>query len=148
MIIQFHMKFSKNLLIYGASMGIILIILQAAHYKMMLSDISIEVFGFIIGAVFLAMGFWLAKQYFIKPSFSYQIDDLMGKNKGLSKRELEVLLLMGNGLTNQEIADTLFVSLNTIKTHISNIYLKLNVKRRTQAVQKAIELNIFISSEA
>ena len=78
---------------------------------------------------------------------TYQIDDLMGKNKGLSKRELEVLLLMGNGLTNQEIADNLFVSPNTVKTHISNIYFKLKVKRRTQAVQKAIELNIFISFE-
>ena len=60
----------------------------------------------------------------------------------ISKRELEVLELMAQGLSNQEIANKLFVSLNTIKTHSSNLFLKLDVNRRTQAVQKARELRI------
>jgi len=60
----------------------------------------------------------------------------------LSKRELEVLQLLAAGYSNQEMADRLFVSLNTIKTHLNKIYIKLDVKRRTQAVSKARELNI------
>jgi ATP/maltotriose-dependent transcriptional regulator MalT len=61
---------------------------------------------------------------------------------GISKREHEVLELMAKGLSNQEIADNLFVSLNTIKTHSSNLFIKLQVGRRTQAVQKGKELGL------
>lgn len=61
---------------------------------------------------------------------------------GISKREHEVLELMSTGLTNQEIADKLFVSLNTIKTHSSNLFLKLEVSRRTQAIQKGKQLRL------
>ncbi|HWY39055.1 MAG TPA: LuxR C-terminal-related transcriptional regulator, partial [Bacteroidia bacterium] len=61
---------------------------------------------------------------------------------GISKRELDVLSLMAMGLSNEEIAGKLFVSLNTVKTHSSNIFSKLDVKRRTQATEKAKRLNI------
>jgi DNA-binding CsgD family transcriptional regulator len=63
---------------------------------------------------------------------------------GISARELEVLQLMAGGLSNQEIAARLFVSLNTIKTHSSKIFEKLDVQRRTQAVDKARRLNIIV----
>jgi ATP/maltotriose-dependent transcriptional regulator MalT len=61
---------------------------------------------------------------------------------GISKREHEVLEWMAKGLSNQEIADKLFVSLNTVKTHTSNLFLKLEVSRRTQAIQKAKQLRL------
>ena len=61
---------------------------------------------------------------------------------GISNRELDVLDLMAKGLTNEEIGDQLYISLNTVKTHTSNIFVKLEVKRRTQAVEKAKRLNI------
>ena len=61
---------------------------------------------------------------------------------GISKREYEVLELMAQGLSNQEIADKLFVSLNTIKTHSSNLFVKLDARRRTQAVRQAKELGL------
>lgn len=61
---------------------------------------------------------------------------------GISKREHEVLQLMARGMSNREMADHLFVSLNTIKTHTSNIFLKLEVSRRTQAIQKARQLRL------
>lgn len=64
------------------------------------------------------------------------------EDTGLSKRELEVLQLMAKGLSNNEIAENLYVSLSTIKTHVSNIYIKLDVKRRTQAVEVAKRMNI------
>jgi NarL family two-component system response regulator LiaR len=61
---------------------------------------------------------------------------------GLSKRELEVLQLMAEGLSNEEVAERLYVSLNTIKTHTSRVFEKLDVKRRTQAIEKAKRLRV------
>ena len=61
---------------------------------------------------------------------------------GLSQREMEVLVLMSQGFTNQQIADKLFLSIHTIKTHGSNLFVKLDVKNRTQALIKAKELEI------
>ena len=60
----------------------------------------------------------------------------------LSRRELEVLSLIAEGLSNQEIARRLVISLRTVKWHASNIYGKLGVKNRTQAVARARTLGI------
>jgi len=60
----------------------------------------------------------------------------------LSERELEVLKLIANGLSNPEIARKLFVANSTVKRHINNIYAKLNVHTRTQAVAKGRELKL------
>ena len=116
----------------------LMIILEIIHYRMMIREINIEVFAGIIGVLFLGLGIWLGSRiYQGRPKESYD-----PKKLGLSKREIEVLELIAECFSNQEIADQLFVSLNTTKTHISNIYSKLNVKRRTQAIQKARDLAI------
>ena len=60
----------------------------------------------------------------------------------ISERELEVLELVAQGLSNKQISDKLFVSVNTTKTHLSHLYEKLDVKRRTQAVEKAKSLKL------
>jgi ATP/maltotriose-dependent transcriptional regulator MalT len=75
-----------------------------------------------------------------EPSFtpdSRQIEKL-----NLSKRELEVLILINEGLSNQQIADRLYVSENTIKKHISSIFLKMDVERRTEAIKKGKSMGI------
>jgi DNA-binding NarL/FixJ family response regulator len=64
------------------------------------------------------------------------------KKLGLTQREHDVLLKMAEGMSNQEIGKALFISESTIKTHVSNILFKLDVKRRTQAVQVAKQLKI------
>ncbi len=92
----------------------------------------------------MALGIWAgiklsgSKKELAAPQVSIE----NGKKINLSDRELDVLVELNNGLSNQEIADKLFVSLNTVKTHISNLYLKLHAKRRTQALAKAKELRI------
>lgn len=131
--------------LYGAAMGMMLVILQVFHYRVMLHDLSLEWFGFVVGGVFLGLGVWLGTQIMTRNTRT-QVDQKKASRIGLSAREIEVLRLMADGLSNQEIADVLFVSLNTTKTHISNIYLKLNVRRRTQAVQKARELDLIDSA--
>ena len=60
----------------------------------------------------------------------------------LSDRELDTLKLIAEDLTNQEIADKLFISLNTVKTHIKNVFLKLEAENRNKAVDKAKELGL------
>jgi DNA-binding CsgD family transcriptional regulator len=121
-------------------MGLLLVILEVIHYRTMVRDLSMEIYGAIIGIVFLGVGLWLGTHTYKKRS----IDKFDPKKLGLSNREIEVLELMAEGFSNQEIADKLFVSLNTAKTHISNIYTKLNVQRRTQAIQKAREMALIV----
>ncbi|MEP1033305.1 response regulator transcription factor [Ekhidna sp.] len=133
-------KLNRIYWIYGGVMGLLMITLQVIHYKTMIRDIEIELYGGIIGLLFLLFGIWLGTSLYRKKSA-----DKYDRNKlGLSKRELEVLELLAQGLSNQEIADKLFVSLNTAKTHISSIYSKLNVKRRTQAIQKARDMALIL----
>ncbi len=125
--------------VYGIILGILLIAMQAVNYKAIIRDISIEMYGLVIGLIFTAIGIWIGLSIFQKRMPGLKLPIKKHKIYKLSQRELEVLYAMAEGLSNQEIADKLFVSLNTIKTHTSNIYWKLNVQRRTQAIQKARE---------
>ncbi len=136
----------RTYLIYGGVMGLLLLLLQMVQYKAMIRDIRLEVFGGFIALVFLGIGVWLGLQ-FIKLREVSIVNQEKARASKLSDREIEVLRLLSEGLTNQQIADELFVSLNTIKTHLAKIYQKLGVSRRTQAIQKAQELAILSSSE-
>ena len=120
-------------------MGVLMILLEIIQYKAIVRDIRIELFGVVVGILFLFVGVWIGISIYQRKLGAEKYD---GNKLGLSKREVEVLELLAQGLSNQEVADKLFVSLNTIKTHISSIYNKLNVKRRTQAIQKARSLTI------
>ncbi len=106
---------------------------------------DILVVGF--SMLFLIIGIILSRKLFVRTKIitrqkplAINAEQLL--NSGLSKREAEILLLMHDGLSNQQIADKLFISENTIKKHISNIFQKLQVERRTEAVKKALELSI------
>lgn len=80
----------------------------------------------------------------LKPSFQLSQDDLnMYLIDPLSEREQEVLDQMALGKTNKEIAETIFVSENTVKFHLKNVYLKLEVKNRTEAINKASALQLW-----
>lgn len=97
--------------------------------------------------LFLLIGIILSKKMFhrtvvITKEKSVEISDEKLQQNGLSKREAEILLLVHEGLSNQQIADKLFISENTVKKHISNIFLKLNVERRTEAIKRAKELSV------
>lgn len=97
--------------------------------------------------LFLVIGIILSKKMFHKTvvithEVPATINDEKLQANGLSKREAEILLLVHDGLSNQQIADKLFISENTVKKHISNIFLKLNVERRTEAIKRAKELSV------
>ncbi len=121
-------------------------LLKFAEYRLFIRDLSMEVYIGVVAAMFTALGIWvglrLTRRKMIIASADFQLDVDALSRLGISKREQEVLDLMSKGLSNQEIADKLFVSINTIKTHSSNLFQKLEVSRRTQAIQRAKELRL------
>ncbi len=109
----------------------------------MVGDTSIELIIAIVAIVFLGIGLYINKKRAETiPRKDGEIDAKKIKELGISDREYEVLLEISNGLSNKEIGEKLFVSESTIKTHVSNLLVKLDAKRRTQAIQRAKELQI------
>lgn len=146
----------KEILAYGLSMGAFLLCVKWLEARFIVFNYQIDFLIASIAAVFTLLGFWLALKL-VKPRVEIQViekevhtsnsipdkpSQFEREKLGMSKRELDVLLWMSKGLSNEEIAEKLFISLNTVKTHSSNIFSKLDVKRRTQAVEKARSLRI------
>lgn len=145
------LKKYRDILLYGACLAVLLLAMRWAEYRFLIISSRQELYTGFIALVFTGLGIWLALKL-AKPKKETVIVErkvevipspaTVAESDVLSKRELEVLQLMASGMSNAEIAEQLFVSLNTVKTHTSKIYEKLDVKRRTQAVEKAKLLNI------
>jgi two-component system, NarL family, response regulator LiaR len=139
----------RTILLYGLVLALLIFLLKVLEYRYFLRELSIEFYIGIIAVFFAALGAWVGFRLTgkktvvvvpLQPEFTINEETL--RQTGISKREYEVLELMSLGNSNQEIADKLFVSLNTVKTHSSNLFVKLDVKRRTQAIQRAKELRL------
>jgi DNA-binding CsgD family transcriptional regulator len=152
----------KEILLYGLSLAALLFVLKWLELRFVIINHAFEVYIGAIALIFTALGIWLAlklarpkektvvvekevyvsKEVYVRVPDDFVFNETEVNKLGISKRELEVLQLMATGLSNQEIANQLFVSLHTIKTHSSKLFEKMDVKRRTQAVEKAKRLNI------
>lgn len=140
----------KATILYGIALALLLLAMRWAEYRFVIISNTQELYTGFIALLFMGLGIWVTlklakpkKETVIIERQTHAASPLpLSDNHELSKRELEVLQLMAAGHSNAEIAERLFVSLNTIKTHSSNIYEKLDVKRRTQAVEKAKQLAI------
>jgi two-component system, NarL family, response regulator LiaR len=145
---------NKSLILYGVAMALLLFLLRWLELRLIIIDHAFEIYAGIIALLFTGLGIWLAlklakpktvvveKEVIVDRTAPFIMNDSELDKLNISKRELEVLELMAKGCSNQEIAAQLFVSLSTIKTHSSRLLEKLDVKRRTQAVEKAKRLNI------
>lgn len=144
---------------FGLLVFALLVLFQLARLSHFRSDLGTEflVAGFCL--VFLGLGIYLSRKFFhkevirekevilekeviVEVPVPHTIDERQLEKTGLSKREYEILQLINDGLSNQQIADRLFVSENTIKKHISSVFLKLDVERRTEAIKKGKALKI------
>ena len=141
------------LVAYGFALAALLLGMKWLEYRFLLVQHSFELYAGLIALVFTALGIWLAgkltapkiRTVIIEKEIQATIQDDYSESlraeeisrTGLSKRELDVLEQMAQGLSNQEIAEKLHVSLNTIKTHTARILEKLEASRRTQAVDIA-----------
>ncbi|WP_149303916.1 response regulator transcription factor [Pareuzebyella sediminis] len=134
---------TRAILIFTALIIFLLSVFKLGHYAYFSRNISNELVLAIIAVVFLVIGIYLNKKSLHKkPIPPKHINTQRIIQLGLSKRECEVLREISLGLSNKEIAEKLFVSESTIKTHVSNILVKLDAKRRTQAIKKAREFQI------
>lgn len=136
----------KTIILYGISLAFLVFLLKFLEYQYVVRDLSLEFYLSLIAVLFTGLGIWTGLRLTRRkkqPEISgFTPNEDLLKQSGISKREYEVLEHMARGYSNQEIADKLFVSLNTVKTHTSSIFLKLEAKRRTQAIQKAKELKL------
>ncbi|WP_370000894.1 response regulator transcription factor [Winogradskyella sp.] len=133
----------KTILVFGLLILALLLLFQFSKYTIFSGDLQIEYIMVFIAIAFLGIGLFLNRKTQKQlPADNHKIDIKKIEELGLSKREYEVLKEVALGLSNQEIAEKLFVSESTIKTHVSNLLVKLDAKRRTQAIQISKSLNI------
>ncbi len=124
----------------------LLALFQLSKYSLLTGNSAIETVIAVIAIIFFVIGVIINKRVLHKQKvLTQEIDHKKIQELGLSKREYEVLCQIAAGLSNKEIADKLFVSESTIKTHVSNLLVKLDAKRRTQAIQIAKELQIIVN---
>ncbi len=136
----------RTVILYGLALAVFVFVLKFLEYRLIIRDLTIEFYVGAVALIFTGVGIWaglkLTRKHVVMVGPEFVLNEIELQRLGISKREHEVLGLMAQGFSNQQIADKLFVSLNTIKTHSSNLFLKLEVSRRTQAVQKAKELRL------
>jgi len=145
---------NKQNILYGLSLALLLLLLKWLEWHFVIVNHAFDVYASAIAIIFTGLGIWLAIKL-MKPKVNtvivekpvladagFNLNEAELNKLRISSRELEVLQMMAGGLSNQQIADRLFVSLNTIKTHTANLFLKLEVERRTQAIEKAKRLNL------
>lgn len=156
MAVQGFISKNKGILAYGFFMAVLLFLLKWLEMRFIIVDHAFEIYAGAMAVLFTSLGIWLAlkltrqkvktvvveKRINVSTDEPFQVNNEEVMRLGLSKRELEVLQLMSTGLSNQEIAESMFVSLHTIKSHASRIFEKLDVRRRTLAIEKAKRLKL------
>ena len=150
------LKDIKHIILYGLILAILVFALKWLQWKFLIADNAIEIYIGLIAVFFTILGVWattqlvkpkvhkviIEKEVFIPLPDDYTINETELKKLNLSSREYEVLQLLTKGYSNAEIAKSLFLSVSTVKTHVSNLFTKMDVKSRTQAAEKAKRLRI------
>ncbi len=144
----------KHVLLYGLLGGFLIAGLKFIEYRWLVVEHSVEIYGGLIAAVFAAVGIWLGlritrrretvvvSEVLVAMPAEFVRDQTKVESLGITPRELEILELIAQGLSNKEIAARVFVSENTVKTHSSRVFEKLGARRRTQAVQLGKEYRL------
>lgn len=141
-------------LVYGLCGGLLIVVLKLIEYRFLVVQHSVEIYGGLIALVFAILGIWLGlkltrkeevvvvKEVAVLTRQPFALNEERLRELSITKRELEILELIAQGMSNREIGEKLFVSENTVKTHSSRLFDKLSAKRRTQAVQIAKDLGL------
>ena len=140
-----HRRAIRDIVLYGLGGGVLIAVLKLTEYRFLVIEHSLEIYGGLVAALFAAVGIWLGQtltrkkpEVIVKEvalTGPFKVDEGRVTELGITPRELEILGLIASGLSNREIAERLFVSENTVKTHSSRLFDKLGAKRRTQAAQ-------------
>ncbi len=132
------------MIVYGLTLALLVALLKSIEYKWLVRDISWQLYVLFIAVFFTLLGMWFSDRLVKRneTTVPFQPNAKAINALKLSKRELQVLQKLSEGLPNQDIADQLYVSVNTVKTHLKNGFSKLEVSNRLQAINKLKELNI------
>lgn len=152
----------KTVLAYGLLGGVLIAALRLIEYRYLVLEHSLEIYGGIVALIFSTLGIWLGLKLTrtretvvvrevpvpvpvevrVPMPVPFRRDDARVEQLGVTPRELQILEALAAGLSNREIAERLFVSENTVKTHTARLFDKLDARRRTQAVQRAKEAGL------
>jgi DNA-binding CsgD family transcriptional regulator len=142
----------KTVLVYGLLGGLLIAVLKMVEYRYLVIEHSIEIYGGIVALLFSTLGIWLGLKLTrtretvivreVPVAGPFTRNETRLEQLGITPRELEILEAMAAGFSNREIAERLFVSENTVKTHAARVFGKLSAQRRTQAVQRAKEAGL------
>ena len=146
----------KTVLLYGILGGVLIAGLRLIEYRYLVIEHSLEIYGGLVALLFASLGIWLGLKLTktretvvvrevpvpVQVGGPFQRNEVRLDQLGITPRELEILEAMAAGFSNREIAEKLFVSENTVKTHAARLFDKLSAKRRTQAVQLAKEAGL------
>ena len=150
-------EMKKTVLLYGLLGGVLIAGLKLIEYRYLVLEHSVEIYGGLVALLFSGLGIWLGLKL-VRPKETvitrevpvrvevpipvagpFQRNQARVEQLGITARELEILEAIAAGLSTREIAERLFVSENTVKTHTARLFDKLSARRRTQAVQRAKE---------
>lgn len=150
----------KRVLVYGAAGGVLLVLLQLLEYQHFVRTVPTAWYGGAIAVLFTVVGAWVGLRWTGRrevvvvrevpapreepppAAASFAADAVRVSELGVTPRELEVLGLIAQGLSNREIGERIFVSENTVKTHSSRLFDKLDARNRVQAVKRGKELGL------
>ena len=148
----------KTVLVYGLLGGLLIALLKTVEYRFLVIEHSLEIYGGLVALIFASLGIWLGLKLTrtrevvvtrevpvpveIRVDGPFQRNQAKVEQLGITPRELEILEAIAAGLSNREIAEKLFVSENTVKTHAARLFDKLSARRRTQAIQLAKEAGL------
>src|SRR5437660_2428578 len=135
---DFHVL--RRVLVYGTIGGVLIAALKFVEYKHFVHAYPAEIYGGVIALLFAAVGIYVGLRW-TRPKLPLPDREKL-KDLGITQREHEILRLIAEGLSNREIGERLFVSENTVKTHSSRLFDKMDVSRRTQAVQRGRDLGL------
>ena len=144
----------KTVLAYGVLGGLLIAALKAVEFRFLVLEHSLEIYGGIVALIFSALGIWLGlkltrtretivvREVPVHVGVPFERNETRLAQLGITPRELDIIEAMAAGWSNREIAERLFVSENTVKTHAARVFGKLSARRRTQAVQLAKEAGL------
>src|SRR5687767_4539730 len=152
-------RVKKTVLLYGLLGGVLIAALKLVEYRYLVIEHSVEIYGGIVALIFASLGIWLGLKLTrpreriierevpvpvevrvpVPVAGPFRRDEARLEQLGITPRELEILEAIAAGLSTREVAERLFVSENTVKTHTARLFDKLSARRRTQAVQRAKE---------
>jgi DNA-binding CsgD family transcriptional regulator len=129
---------ARTIILYALALAAAAAALDWLEYRYVTRAFSTEIYVALIACGFVALGIWVGRWLTpAQPTGDFVRNEAAIRSLGLSPRECEILALLASGQSNKEMARTLAISPNTIKTHVGRVYDKLEVARRVQAIEKA-----------